>query len=371
MQIPFVDLKRQYFSIKDEIMTAVGRVFASGEFGLGVEVSAFEEEFGAFCGVPYCIGVNSGTSALHLALLAAGVGPGDEVITTPWTFVATVAAIEYTGATPVLVDIEPGTYTIDPSRIESAITPRTRIILPVHLYGHPADMDPIVDLANRKGLMVIEDAAQAHGAEYRGRRCGSIGDLGCFSFYPGKNLGAYGEGGLVTTKHADFARRIRMLRDWGAEKKYQHEIKGYNFRMEAVQAAILRVKLRHLEDWTANRRARAALYGGFLSAAPVVLPLEKPGNRHVYHIYAIRTGHRVELIQLLQAAGIRTGIHYPYPVHLLPAYANLGYRAGDFPNSEAAAKQELSLPMFPELTDIEIDSVARIVRNCSVLAASA
>jgi dTDP-4-amino-4,6-dideoxygalactose transaminase len=232
-------------------------------------------------------------------------------------------------------------------------------------------MDPIVDLANRKGLIVIEDAAQAHGAEYRGRRCGSIGDLGCFSFYPGKNLGAYGEGGLVTTKHAELARRIRMLRDWGAEKKYQHEIKGYNFRMEAVQAAILRVKLRHLEYWTTNRRAHAALYGRSLSAAPVVLPMETPGNRHVYHIYAIRTEHRVALIQFLQAAGIHTGIHYPYPVHLLPAYANLGYRAGDFPNSEAAAKQELSLPMFPELTDIEIDSVTRIVRSCSVLAASA
>jgi dTDP-4-amino-4,6-dideoxygalactose transaminase len=367
MNVPFVDLKQQYLSIKDEVLPAVAKVFESTQFALGKEVAAFEEEFAAFCGVRHAVGVNSGTSALHLALLAAGVGPGDEVITVPFTFVATVAAIEYTGATPVFVDIDPVTYTMDPAEIEAAMTPRTRAILPVHLYGHPADMDPILEIARRHGLTVIEDAAQAHGAEYKGRRCGSIGDLACFSFYPGKNLGAYGEGGLVTTNQPEFARKIRMLRDWGAEKKYQHVLKGFNYRMEGVQGAILRIKLRHLEAWTEARRAHAAAYTDILTETGLVLPTEIAGNRHVYHVYAVLTSQRQEFMESLSAQGVQTGIHYPIPVHLLPAYADLNYSAGEFPVSERVAEQEVSLPMFPELSAPQIETVMQAAMEfCSV-----
>jgi dTDP-4-amino-4,6-dideoxygalactose transaminase len=360
-KVPFVDLKTQYSAIKNEVLAAVADVFDSGQFVLGKQVAAFEEEFAAFCGVRYGVAVNSGTSALHLALLAAGVGPGDEVITVPCTFVATVAAIVYTGATPVFVDVNPVTYTMDPSRVEAAVTSRTKAVLPVHLFGNPADMDPILAVARRHNLMVIEDAAQAHGAEYKGQRCGSIGDLGCFSFYPGKNLGAYGEGGLVTTNDPDFARSIRMLRDWGAEKKYEHVLKGFNYRMEGVQGAILRVKLRYLEQWTESRRAHAAAYNRALSSLPLTLPAEPPGNRHVFHVYSVLTDQRRELMECLNSNGVQTGIHYPFPVHLLPAYSDLGHRAGDFPVSERIANQELSLPMYPELSDSQIEAVVGAV----------
>ncbi len=361
MSVPFVDLKQQYAGIKHEILAAVAKVFDSAQFVLGKEVVAFEEEFAVFCGVEHAIAVNSGTSALHLALVAAGVGPGDEVITVPCTFVATVAAIVYAGATPVFVDVDPVTYTIDPAQIEAAMTSHTKAILPVHLYGNPADMDPILEIAGRHGLMVIEDAAQAHGAEYKGRRCGSMGDLGCFSFYPGKNLGAYGEGGIVTTNDFEFARKIRMLRDWGAERKYEHVLKGFNYRMEGVQGGILRVKLRYLEQWTEARRAIAAAYQRVLSHSGLTLPTELSGNRHVYHIYAILTTHRQELMNVLKARGVQTGIHYPYPVHLLPAYSDLNYSAGEFPVSERVAAQELSLPMFPELTEAQVEEVGDAV----------
>jgi dTDP-4-amino-4,6-dideoxygalactose transaminase len=357
MHVPFVDLKQQYLSIKDEVLPAVEKVFESTQFVLGKEVAAFEEEFANYCGVQHAIGVNNGTSALHLALLAAGVGPGDEVITVPFTFVASVAAIVYTGATPVLVDIDPVTYTMDPAQIEAALTSRTKAILPVHLYGHPADMDPILEVARRYGLAVIEDAAQAHGAEYNGQRCGSMGDLGCFSFYPGKNLGAYGEGGMVTTSNPEFARKIRMLRDWGAEKKYQHVLKGFNYRMEGVQGAILRIKLRHLEAWTEARRAHAAAYNEVLNETGLVLPTEMAGSRHVYHVYGVLTAQRQEFMDSLNAQGVQTGIHYPIPVHLLPAYADLNYSAGEFPVSERVAEQEVSLPMFPEMTSAQIEAV--------------
>lgn len=281
-----------------------------------------------------------------------------EVITVPCTFVATVAAIQYAGARPVFVDVDPVTYTMDPALIEAAITPKTKAILPVHLYGNPADMDPILAIARRHNLTVIEDAAQAHGAEYKGRRCGSIGDLACFSFYPGKNLGAYGEGGIVATNSPEYTRTLRMLRDWGAEKKYQHVLKGFNYRMEGVQGAILRVKLPYLEAWTEARRAHAALYHRLLADSGLGLPAETPGNRHVFHIYPVLTPNRADLIESLTAQGIQTGIHYPYPVHLLPAYSDLGYRAGDFPVSESIANRELSLPMYPELTRDQIQSVA-------------
>jgi len=356
--IPFVDLRAQHQSIKAEVEAAIAGVLDSCQFTLGPEVAAFEEEFAAFCGRRYGVGVNTGTSALHLALLAAGVGPGDEVITTPFTFVATVAAIHYAGARPVLVDIDPQFYTLDPARLEAAITPRTRAVIPVHLYGQTADMAPILEIARRRGLTLIEDACQAHGAEYRGRRAGALGEMGCFSFYPGKNLGAYGEGGMVVTDDPDLARSLRMYRDWGAEKKYHHVLKGYNYRLEALQAAVLRVKLRRLEAWTEARREAARRYASLLAGGPVAAPSERPDGRHVYHIYAIRTGERAAVQAGLAARGVQTGIHYPFPVHLLQAYADLGYSAGDFPHAELAASQELSLPMYPELQG---DAQARVV----------
>jgi dTDP-4-amino-4,6-dideoxygalactose transaminase len=361
--IPFVDLRAQYLSIKDEIDAAIARVLESSQFVLGDEVAAFEEEFATYCGARYGIAVNSGTSALHLALLAAGIGPGDEVITVPFTFVATVAAICYTGARPVFVDIEPRSFTIDVNQIEAVITSHTKAILPVHLYGQPADMDPILEIARRYGLIVIEDAAQAHGAEYKGRQVGSIGDLGCFSFYPSKNLGAYGEGGMVVTNNPEYARTIRMLRDWGQERKYHHVLKGYNYRMEGMQGAILRVKLRHLDAWTEARRAHAARYDELLAGSGVQTPTVMPYSRHVYYIYAVRVPQRDALQQALQAQGVQTGIHYPIPVHLLEAHADLGYQFGDFPCSEQVAREVLSLPMYPELTEAQLAEVAQGVQR--------
>jgi dTDP-4-amino-4,6-dideoxygalactose transaminase len=360
--IPLVDLQAQYRSIKPAIDEAVLRVLDSAQFVLGPEVAAFERDFAAYSGASEAIAVNSGTSALHLALLAAGVGPGDEVITVPFTFIASVAAITYAGATPVLVDVEPEYLTMDPAAIEAAITPRTKALMPVHLYGQSADMDPIMAIARTHGLMVIEDAAQAHGAEYDGRRCGSIGDLGTFSFYPGKNLGAYGEGGAIVTSNPAFAKTARMLRDWGAEKKYEHRLKGFNYRMEGIQGAILGVKLRHLEAWTEARRSRAARYDARLRDAGVALPNVRPGARHVYHLYTIRTPERGAYADALRAQDIHTGIHYPVPVHRQPAYADLGYGPGRFPQSERAAAEVLSLPLFPEMTDAQVDAVADAVR---------
>ena len=361
--IPLVDLKAQYRDVKVEVDAAVAAVLASGHFILGPEVQAFEREFGAYCDTAFAVGVNSGTSALHLALLAAGVGQGDEVITSAFTFVATVAAIEYTGARAVLVDVDPLTLTIDPDRIEAAITPRTKAIIPVHLYGLPADMDPILDIARAHGLVVVEDAAQAHGAEYKHRRAGSIGDLGCFSFYPGKNLGAAGDGGAITTANEDYAGKVRLLRDWGAEQKYLHVVKGFNFRLDEIQAAILRVKLRRLEAWTELRRRHARAYGSLLSNTAVRLPHETGDGRHVYHLYAVRTPERDRVRSELHAAGVQAGIHYPIPVHLQPAYANLGYQRCDFPVSEQAADEVLSLPLYPELTGEALERVARAVAS--------
>jgi dTDP-4-amino-4,6-dideoxygalactose transaminase len=361
--IPFVDLKAQYQSIKEEVNGAIQGVLDSCQFTLGSEVVAFEKEFAEYSGSGHGMGVNTGTSALHLALLAAGVGRGDEVITVPFTFVATVSAVDYTGAKAVFVDIDPVTFTMDPAQVEAAITPRTKAIIPVHLYGQCADMDPILAIAKKHGLVVIEDAAQAHGAEYKGKRAGSMGDMGCFSFYPGKNLGAAGEGGMVVTANPEFARTIRMLRDWGAEKKYHHVLKGYNFRLEGIQGAVLRVKLRHLEKWTEARRAAAKRYDALLPGSGVGLPKQMEYARHVYHIYAVRTTQRAALQEALTAQGVQTGIHYPFPVHLLPAFADLGYEAGQFPHSERAANEVLSLPMFPELTAAQSDAVARALKD--------
>jgi dTDP-4-amino-4,6-dideoxygalactose transaminase len=361
IKVPSLDLKTQYQSIKPEIDAAIAGVLDSGQFVLGSEVAGFEQEFAAYCGASECIALNSGTSALHLALLAAGIGPGDEVITVPFTFVASVAAVVYTGARPVLVDIDPRSFTLDPAAIEAAITPRTKAILPVHLYGQPADMDPLTEVARRRGLVVIEDAAQAHGAKYKGRPVGSIGDIACFSFYPGKNLGAYGEGGAVTTNNAEYASTIRMLRDWGQDRKYHHRLRGFNYRMEAFQGAILRVKLRHLERWTEARRAIIGKYNQLLAGSSVERPTEMPWARHVYHLYTLRSDHRDLLQKTLQEKGIQTGIHYGVPVHLQPAYANLGYGRLALPHSEKAADEVLSLPLYPEMTDDQIETVAGAV----------
>ncbi|WP_013334334.1 DegT/DnrJ/EryC1/StrS family aminotransferase [Gloeothece verrucosa] len=361
--IPFINLKAQYVSIKEEINAVVAKVLESSQFILGEEVSTFEKEFAGYCDADYGIAVNSGTSALHLALLAAGVGAGDEVITVPFTFVATVAAICYTGARPVFVDIDPDSYNIDVTQIEKAITERTKAILPVHLYGQPADMEPILKIAQRHNLIVIEDAAQAHGAEYKGRRVGSMGDLGCFSFYPGKNLGAYGEGGIVVTNNPELAHKIFMLRDWGQEYKYHHVLKGYNYRMDAIQGAILQVKLSYLAQWTEARKIHAAFYEHLLANSDLITPKVKDFNSHVYHLYVVRSPQRDQLKQRLQEQEIYTGIHYPMPIHRLPAYLDLGYQLGDFPHSEQAAREVLSLPMYPELTPTQITQVAESIQK--------
>lgn len=357
--VPYLDLRAQYRGIKAEIDAAIAGVLDSCQFVLGSEVARFEEEFARYSGASECIALNSGTSALHLALLAAGVGAGDEVITVPFTFVASVAAVLYAGARPVLVDIEPRTFNMDPAAIEAAITSRTKVILPVHLYGQAADMDPILEIARRHSLIVIEDAAQAHGAEYKGRRAGSIGDIACFSFYPAKNLGAYGEGGAVTTNNATYAKTVRMLRDWGQDRKYHHVLRGFNYRMEGLQGAILRVKLRHLEQWTERRRALAEAYSQALAECDVERPAEMPWARHVYHLYTVRSKDRDGLQKALLEEGIQTAVHYAEPVHVQPAYSDLGYARGAFPEAEQAAGEVLSLPMYPEMTDEQIQQVGQ------------
>ncbi|HLH43682.1 MAG TPA: DegT/DnrJ/EryC1/StrS family aminotransferase [Bryobacteraceae bacterium] len=356
--IPYIDLKAQYRSIKREIDAAVLKVLEAGEFVLGGEVARFEQEFAAYCGARHAVGVNSGTSALHLALLAAGAGPGDEVISVPFSFVATTAAIRYTGAQPVFVDIDPATFNLDPAQIEAKITERTKAILPVHLYGQPADMDRILAIARKHNLIVIEDAAQAHGAEYKGKRAGSLAHLAAFSFYPTKNLAACGEGGMVTTNSEEFAYKIRLLRDWGAERKYHPALKGFNYRMEGIQAAVLRVKLRYLERWTEARRAHASLYTRLLTGSEVTPPYETPEARHVYCVYSVRSSRRELLIERLRARQVQFAIHYPIPIHLMEAHADLGYRPGDFPASERAAEQVLALPIYPEMTQEQVEEVA-------------
>jgi dTDP-4-amino-4,6-dideoxygalactose transaminase len=361
--IPFGDLKAQYHSLKNDIDQAVACTLESSQFILGKEVAAFEEEFAAFHGARHGVGVNSGTSALHLALLAAGVGPGDEVITTPFTFVATAAAIHYTGARPVYVDIEPRTYRIDEAKIAAAITPRTKAILPVHLFGHAADMDAILKIARRHGLVTIEDACQAHAAEYKGRRVGALGDMACFSFYPGKSLGAYGEGGCVLTNNPELARTVRLLRNWGEESRYHHVMRGYNYRMEGLQGAILRVKLRHLEAWTEARRARAGAYERALDGSVKQRATEAPWARHSYSVYAIESERRDALQQALTAREIQTAIHYPEPIHLMQPYRDPEFPAGSFPHAERAATRILSLPIYPELPLDSVEQVAAAVRT--------
>ena len=367
--IPFLDLNAQYKEIKPQVDAAVARVIESAQFVLGPEVAAFEERFAAYCGVRHCVAVNSGTSALHLALLAAGVGPGDEVITVSMTFVATTAAILYCGAKPVFVDVDPDTWTMDPNLVKAAITPRTKAILPVHLHGLMADMDPIIEVADRAGLIVIEDAAQAHGSEYRGLRAGSIGDIGCFSFYPGKNLGAYGEAGAAVTNSSDLARQLALLRDWGQESKYNHVLPGYNFRMDGIQGAVLNVKMAYIESWTEARQAVASHYDRLLARAQFKRPAPPPHCRHVYHVYAVEVEHRDQVQKALSAAGIGTGIHYPVPVHLQKAYGELGYGRGEFLVTEAIANRFLSLPIYAELQPEQVANVVLELENAALVRA--
>jgi len=357
-QIPLVDLAAQYATIKEEIDEAISRVLADTGFILGRDVTLFEEEFAAFCDVRYAVGVDSGTSALELALRAYGIGPGDQVITVANTFIATVLAISYTGATPVLVDIHPETYTMDPSLLEAAITDQTRAIIPVHLYGQPADMDPILDIARYYNLVMIEDACQAHGARYKGERVGSLGDAAAFSFYPAKNLGAYGDGGIIVSNDEKVANFVGVARNYGQSEKYHHTFIGYNHRLDTLQAAILRVKLRHLGAWNAARRQHAQRYSELLAGGLVTLPMEPDYAESVYHLYVVRSRGRGELQGHLREAGISTGIHYPAPIHLQPAYQDLGYERGSFPVTEEYAGQILSLPMYPELASGSIARVA-------------
>jgi dTDP-4-amino-4,6-dideoxygalactose transaminase len=368
--IPFLDLKAQYREIKPEIDVAIARVLDDAQFVLGPEVMAFEERFASYCNVKHCIALNSGTSALHLALLAAGIGPGDEVITVSMTFVATAAAILYCGATPVFIDVDPDTWTMDPSLIEGVITPKTRAILPVHLHGLMADMDPIIEIARRHELVVIEDAAQSHGAEYKGRRAGSIGDVGCFSFYPGKNLGAYGEAGAIVSKNPELAQRVALLRDWGQESKYNHVLPGYNYRMDGIQGAVLNVKMEYIDGWTEARRVVASHYDRLLAKSRYKRPAPPANCRHVYHVYAIELLRRDDVQNALHAAGIGTGIHYPVPVHLQKAYADLRYKRGDFPITEALADRFLSLPIYAELRPEQVAEVVLALEKAPVIRAA-
>jgi dTDP-4-amino-4,6-dideoxygalactose transaminase len=363
--IRFLDLPAEYHELKTEIDAAVARVFESGQYVGGPEIAALEEEFAGYCGARYGVAVNSGTSALHLALLAAGIQPGDEVITVPFTFYATVAAIGYVGATPVYVDIDPATFNIDAAKMEAAITERTRAILLVHLYGQCADMDPILEIARRHKLIVIEDAAQSHGAEDRGRRAGSMGDIGCFSFYPTKNLGAAGEGGMLTTNNPEYARQAALLRSWGEEQRYRPILKGFNYRLPSIQAAILRVKLRRLEAWTEARRERAKQYDRLLENSGVTRPRVMADARHVYCLYTIRAANREGLQKGLEGAGIQTAVHYPLPIHLMPAYADARYKAGDFPVAEACANTVLSLPLHSHISAAQVEQVAERVCKLS------
>jgi dTDP-4-amino-4,6-dideoxygalactose transaminase len=363
MPIPLCDLTAQFQPLKAEIMAAIEGVLDSMHLFLGPNMAAFESEFAAYCGARECVAVGNGTDALHLALRAADIGSGDEVITVAHTFFATAEAIWMAGAQPVFVDIDPQTFTMDVRQVEAKLSPRTKAILPVHLYGQMADMQPILEIAARHGLVVIEDAAQAHGATYGGRRAGAIGHLGCFSFYYSKNLGAYGEAGAVTTSDPELARRLRLLRDHGSEVRYQHTTFGFNSRMDEMQAAILRVKLRHLDAWNAQRRQNAARYADLLRDSGVEPPWLVSDGSHVYYVYVVRSPAREALQACLAEREIQAGIHFPVPIHLQPAAKSLGYRAGDLPHTEQAAREVLSLPMYPELTDEQIVCVAETVRS--------
>ncbi len=362
MQIPFVDLKKQYQGFREEVMAEIGQALDGMQLFLGKNVQALEAEFAEFCGTGYAIGVGSGTDALHVALRACGIGPGDEVITVSHTFIATVEAIILAGATPVFADIDPQMFTMATHQVEQLITPQTRAILPVHLYGHPVDMEPLRELARKYDLKLIEDACQAHGAEYQGQRTGSLADVGCFSFYFTKNLGGYGEGGIITTSDAEIAKRCRMIRDHGQSAKYYHEMIGINGRLDEVQAAILRIKLRHLDEWTEQRRRIAARYVANLPSS-VVVPTESSWAKHVYHLFVIKTPQRDDLKAWLDEKGIGTGMHYPVPVHAQTAMQNYNGKQTYLPATEKVCREILSLPMYPEMSEQDVDYVCQSVRE--------
>lgn len=363
LPVPVLDLRAQYAGLRDEVLRVIQEVADSASYVLGPKVAEFEEAFAAFIGARHCIGVNSGTSALHLALIGAGVRPGDEVITVPMTFIATSWAVSYVGAVPVFVDVDPVTYTMDVRQVERRITRRTRAILPVHLYGQPADLGALLEIGRRYSIPIVEDAAQAHGARYQNRAVGTFGLCGCFSFYPGKNLGAYGEAGAVTTDDDDLSARLRALRDHAQARRYHHSELGFNYRMDAFQGAVLGVKLRYLEAWTEARRRLADRYRGALMGLPLELPAEAPDRRHVWHLFVVLHPQRDRVRRELEARGIQTGLHYPIPVHLQDAYAHLGYRAGDFPIAERIARSCLTLPLFPEMTERQQDRVIDALRD--------
>ena len=364
MHVPFLDLKSQYETIKDEINADILKVIENCAFSGGPFVEEFEREFAQYCQRKYCIGVGSGTEALWLSLIALGIGSGDEVITVPNSFIATAEAISFIGATPVFVDIDETTYTIDPSLIEKAITPNTKAIIPVHLFGQMADLDPIIKIAQKSNLYIVEDACQAHGAEYKGRRAGSIGATGCFSFYPGKNLGAYGEAGAVVTDNEKLAKKIRSLRDHGQHIKYYSDIIGWNGRMDGIQGAVLKVKMRYIEKWTKKRQWAASEYSKNLSDVNgLIIPRKKEKNKHVYHIYAVRVKDRDKLIEFLNNNDVNCGIHYPVPIHLQEAYKYLNLREGTYPIAEKCAKELVSLPIYPEITKSQIEYVLKKIKD--------
>jgi dTDP-4-amino-4,6-dideoxygalactose transaminase len=364
MNVPFVDLKAQYATIKGEILPAIHQVLEDASYVLGKAVSNFEAEFAERHDVRFCYGLGSGTDGNHLALWALGIGPGDEVIIPANTFIATAWGATLCGATPVFVDCDPVSYNIDPKKIEERITPKTKAIVAVHLYGMPADMDALSAIAQKHNLWLVEDCAQAHLAEYKGKPVGGIGITSSFSFYPGKNLGAYGEGGAVASNDPSLARLMKMIRDHGSEQKYHHEILGHNYRMEGIQGAVLGIKMKYIAEWTDARRKHAQHYGELLKGLPdFTLPVETPGTKHVYHLYVVRTPHRDRLQKYLQEKGISTGLHYPVPLHLQKAFQSLGYKKGEFPVSEMAGDQVLSLPMFPELTRGQVEYVAESIKG--------
>lgn len=363
MNIPLVDLKAQYHPLKEEIMEGFSSSLESMYLFLGKNVQALEREFALFCNTQYGIGVSDGTSALHIILRAMDIGPGDEVITVAHTFIATAEAIILAGARPVFVDIDSETCLMDVSQVEARITPHTRAILPVHLYGQVVDMDPLLEIAKRHNLRVIEDACQAHGAEYKGRRAGSLGDAAAFSFYFSKNLGAYGEGGFITTNDDEISERARMIRDHGSRQKYYHDLVGFNARLDELQAVVLRAKLPHLEDWTEKRWQHAAMYNSSLQVNQVKTPVELPGNRHVYHLYVIQASRRDDLLTWLKQHGVGAGIHYPIPIHLQKAMRHLGYEPGSLPVTEQVVGEILSLPMYAEMTEAQIEYVAGMVNE--------
>ncbi len=361
--IPYFDLPAQLRPLRKEMDAAIAKTLDNCSFCLGPDVVQFERDFAAYCGAQHAIGFNSGTSALHIAMLLLNVGPGDEVITTPFTFVATSWAISYVGAKPVYVDIEDKTFNLDPKLVEKAITPRTKAILPVHLYGQPCDLDPLLEICRKHKLPLVEDAAQAHGAKYRGKTVGTFGALSEFSFYPGKNLGACGEGGALVTNDAAYTKRAKSLREHGSTERYYHDEVGYNYRMEGLQGAVLGVKLKHLDKWTRQRRQVANRYHELLAKTPLQLPLEAEYAESVYHVYAVRHARRDGLKKHLEANQVGCGLHYPLPLHLQKCYSSLGYRAGDFPIAEKAARECLSLPMFPDLTEEQIQRVATVIKD--------